>query len=89
MFGKLFFGSDVLAVNNNQIRKILKTGLRVSVLNVNRTCDDITSDSIDDEVLCDVVELEKKEKLLAGYYNTLFAHPESLLSSRFGRSSCK
>ena len=83
---KLFFGSDVLAVNNNQIRKILTTGLRVSVLNVNRTCDDITSDSIDDEVLCDVVELEKKEKLLAGYYNILFAHPESLLSSRFGRS---
>jgi hypothetical protein len=47
----------------------------VSVLNVNRTCDDITSDSIqsiDDEVLCDVDELEKKEKLLAGYYNILF-----------------
>jgi hypothetical protein len=44
----------------------------VSVLNVNRTCDDITSDSIDDEVLCDIVELEKKEKLLAVYYNILF-----------------
>ena len=71
---------------NDKIRKILTTGLRVSVLNVNRTCDDITSDSIDDEVLCDVVELEKKGKLLAGYYNILFAHPESLLSSRFGRS---
>ena len=28
---------------NDQIRKILTTGLRVSVLNVNRTCDDITS----------------------------------------------
>ncbi len=58
----------------------------MSVLNVNRTCDDITNDSIDDEVLCDVVELENNEKLLAGYYNILFAHPESLLSSRFGRS---
>jgi superfamily II DNA helicase RecQ len=55
---------------NDQIRKILTTGLRASVLSVNRTCDDITSDSSDDEVLCDVVELEKKEKLLAGYYNT-------------------
>ena len=59
---------------NDQIRKILTTGLRVSVLNVNRTCDD----SIDEEVLCHVVELEKKEKLLAGYYYILLAHPESL-----------
>ena len=71
---------------NDQIRKILTTGLRASVPNVNRTCDDITSDSTNDEVLCDVVELEKKEKLLAGYYNILFAHPELLLSSRFGRN---
>ncbi|CAB4021523.1 Werner syndrome ATP-dependent helicase homolog, partial [Paramuricea clavata] len=78
--------SPLNSLINDQIRKILTTGLRVSILNVNRTCDDITSDSSDDEVLCDVVELDKKERLLAGYYNILFAHPESLLSSRFGRS---
>ncbi|CAB4009301.1 Werner syndrome ATP-dependent helicase homolog [Paramuricea clavata] len=78
--------SPLNSLINDQIRKILTTGLRVSILNVNRTCDDITSDSSGDEVLCDVVELDKKERLLAGYYNILFAHPESLLSSRFGRS---
>ena len=63
---------------NDQIQKIVTTGLRVFILNVNRTCDDNATDSIK-EVLCDAVELEKKEKLLTGYYNILFAHPESLV----------
>jgi hypothetical protein len=40
----------------------------------------VVQKSTSDEVLSDVVELEKKEKLLAGYYNILLAHPESLLS---------
>lgn len=69
---------------NDQIQKILTTGLRVSVLNVNKN-DETSTSTGDEEVFCDVGELGKREKLLTGYYNLLFAHPEALLSSNFGR----
>ncbi len=67
---------------NDQVRKLLTTGLRVSVLNIKVNH---TDDTDDEDVLCDVVDLAKKDKLLAGYYNLLFSHPEALLSSKFGR----
>jgi superfamily II DNA helicase RecQ len=53
----------------------------VSTLNVFRQALSYDNEEID----CDVSELDKKEKLVNGYYNLLFAHPEALISSKFGR----
>ena len=38
-----------------------------------------------EEFFCDVIERGEKENILRGNYNLLFAHPEALLSSKFGR----
>ena len=37
-----------------------------------------------EDVDCDVTELDKKQKLVNGYYNLLFAHREAFMS-KFGR----
>ncbi len=73
--------SPLNALINDQIRKLLAIGLRVSTLNVFRQALSYDNEEID----CDVSELDKKEKLVNGYYNLLFAHPEALISSKFGR----
>ena len=63
---------------DDQVCKLLTTGLRVSVLNIKAT------HTGDEDLLCDL-DLATKDKLLGGYYNLLFLHPEALLSSKFGR----
>ena len=79
------FSSVVIVISplnsliNDQISKIASTGLRASVLNVKYGN---TGDG--EELLCDI-ELCEKDKLSKAHYNLLYAHPESLLSCRFGR----
>lgn len=60
----------------------MTTGLRVTALNVFSS---VSSINDDEEIECDLTEQNKKEKLVRGYYNLLFAHPEALISSKFGR----
>ena len=45
----------------------------------------VSSINDDEEIECDLTEQDKKEKLVRGYYNLLFAHPEALILSKFGR----
>ncbi len=69
----LLLGQPLNALINDQIRKLLAIGLWMSTLNVFRQAWSYDNEEID----CDVSELDKKEKLVNGYYNLLFAHPEA------------
>ncbi|XP_028417601.1 putative ATP-dependent DNA helicase Q1 [Dendronephthya gigantea] len=71
--------SPLNALINDQVRKLCAIGLRASAINIQ------PQQNIDDEIDCDVTELEQKTKLIKGYYNLLFAHPEALISSKFGK----
>ena len=73
--------SPLNSLINDQIQKLVATGLRVSALNIFKR---VSSDD-SEEIECDVTEQEKKEQFVSGYYNILFAHPEALISSKFGR----
>jgi ATP-dependent DNA helicase RecQ len=75
--------SPLNSLINDQILKLASTeleGLRASVLRVKRG--DTTSDK---EILCDVQQNDR-ELLENGYFNIVFAHPESFLSCEFGRA---
>ncbi len=71
--------SPLNSLISDQIRKLLTTGLRVSSLNVSQQA------TTDDNEGFDVDKHSKKEELASGYYNLLFAHPESFISCKFGR----
>ncbi len=71
--------SPLNSLINNQVQKLLETGLHVSALSVFKHVS--SNDSKDIEY--DVTE-EDKEKLDRGYYNLLFVHPEALILSKFG-----
>ena len=75
--------SPLNALIANQISRLSSGGIRASVLDVkssrNDNVDGSEPDTICDFTLCD------KEKLETGYYNIVFAHPESLVSCSYGR----
>ena len=68
---------------NDQVQKLLTTGLRVAVINIQSS--ECGTETDNEEIFCDVTERGEKENILRGNYNLLFAHPEALLSSKFGR----
>ena len=75
--------SPLNSLINDQILKLASTeleGLRASVLRVKRG--DTTTDK---EIICDVQQNDR-ELLENGYFNIVFAHPESFLSCEFGRA---
>ena len=75
--------SPLNALIANQISRLSSGGIRASVLDVkssrNDNLDGSEPDTICDFTLCD------KEKSETGYYNIVFAHPESLVSCSYGR----
>ena len=72
--------SPLNSLISDQVQKLSATGLRVSALNIFPTALSEENEDVD----CDVTELDKKQKLVNGYYNLLFAHPEAFMS-KFGR----
>ena len=66
---------------NDQVQKLLATGLSVTALNV---ISNVSSLNDSKDIECDLTEQDKREKLVHGYYNLLFVHPEALISSKFG-----
>ena len=75
--------SPLNALIENLILRLSSSGIRASVLGVKS----VTKDDIDDseqESICDF-NLIDKEKLEAGYYNIVFAHPESFVLCTYGR----
>ena len=69
--------SPLNSLINDQVQKLLATGLRVTALNV---ISNVSSLNDGEEIECDLTEQDKREKLVHGYYNLLFAHPEALIS---------
>ena len=74
--------SPVNSLINDQVQKLLATGLCVTALNV---ISNVSSLNDGEEIECDLTEQDKREKLVHRYYNLFFAHPEALISSKFGR----
>ena len=71
--------SPLNALINNQISRLGLSGIRASVLGVKMSQDE-EFDSFDCDLrLCD------EEKLRAGHYHIIFAHPESFISCKYGR----
>ena len=75
--------SPLNALIENQISRLSSSGIRVSALNVKSYRKDVVDDS-EPESICDF-SLSDKEKLETGYYNIVFAHPESSVSCTYGR----
>ncbi|XP_028404836.1 uncharacterized protein LOC114527409 [Dendronephthya gigantea] len=74
--------SPLNALIENQISRLSSSGIRASALGVKSTTKDDVDDS--EESICDF-SLIDREKLEAGYYNIVFAHPESFVSCTYGR----
>ena len=75
--------SPLNALIENQISRLSSSGIRAPALDVQSSRNDDVEDS-ESESICDLT-LCDKEKLETGYYNIVFAHPESLVSCTYGR----
>jgi bloom syndrome protein len=76
--------SPLNALISNQIARLASSGLRASVLGVRKMVA-VADDGNDLDALdCDF-RLCEEEKLRAGYYHIVFAHPESFISCEYGR----
>jgi ATP-dependent DNA helicase RecQ len=72
--------SPLNSLISDQVQKLSATGLQVSALNIFPIALSEENEDFD----CDVTELDKRKKLVNGYYNLLFAHPEAFMF-KFGR----
>ena len=68
----------------NQISRLNSGIIQAAALDVNYTAKDRDEDDTEDELLCSFA-LSDRAKLEQGWYNILFAHPESLMSCAYGR----
>ena len=68
----------------NQISRLNSGIIQAAVLDVNYNAKDREEDDTEDELVCSF-PLSHRAKLEQGWYNSLFAHPESLISCAYGR----
>ena len=84
--------SPLNALINNQISRLQSCGIQASAISVKDKKDNIDNveeaedGTTDESYECDFTNLCEIDKLLDGYYNIVFAHPESLISTKFGRN---
>ena len=71
--------SPLNSLMSNQISRLSLSGIRAAVLSVKVGSDDSEENIQIDFSLCE------EDKLRNGYYHIVFAHPESLISSKYGR----
>ena len=87
--------SPLNSLMSNQISRLGMSGIRASFVNVKGTTRTRASQSAnndvddDDEVETSNINIDfclcDEKKLQDGYYHIVFAHPESLISSSYGR----
>ena len=85
--------SPLNSLMTNQISRLGLSGIRASAINVKQasstTTIDETADADDIRDDIGLVDIDfllcEKEKLRDGYYHIVFAHPETLISSKYGR----
>ena len=76
--------SPLNALINDQISRLNSRGIKASVIDAKKAdTDELETDGVE-RLVCDL-HLSDKTKLECGYYNIVFAHPESLVSSTYGR----
>ena len=76
--------SPLNSLMSNQISRLSESGIKASVMNMRETRKGLDSD--DDEVVADIDFSRCEEmKLRDGHYHIVFAHPETLVSSKYGR----
>ena len=76
--------SPLNALIQDQISRLGLSGLRASAISV-KDVKNPFEENVDSSYDCDF-RLCEKDQLESGQYHIVFAHPESLISTRFGRS---
>ena len=76
--------SPLNALIQDQISRLGLSGLRASAISVKDVKNPV-EENVDSSYDCDF-RLCEKDQLESGQYHIVFAHPESLISTRFGRS---
>ena len=80
--------SPLNSLMSNQISRLGVSGIRASVMSMKesrKALDSDDVDSIDDQVVDVDFSQCEENKLRDGHYHIVFAHPESLISSKYGR----
>ena len=77
--------SPLNALRANQISRLNSGIIQAAALDVNYTAKDRDEEDTEDELVCSLNALSDRAKLEQGWYNILFAHPESLISCAYGR----
>ena len=82
--------SPLNSLMSNQMSRLNVSGIRASVMNIKEGRKGLASHDADtdelDEVAVDIDFSQcEEEKLRDGHYHIVFAHPETLISSKYGR----
>ena len=79
--------SPLNSLMNDQVNRLSISGIQASIINVKESSKDEMADrNTNDEQNVNIdFSLCEKKKLCNGRYHIVFAHPESLMSSQFGR----
>ena len=77
--------SPLNALIQDQISRLGLSGLRASAISVKDVKNTPDEENFDSSYDCDF-RLCEKDQLESGLYHIVFAHPESLISTKFGRS---
>ena len=77
--------SPLNALIQDQISRLGLSGLRASAISVKDVKNIPDEEDFDSSYDCDF-RLCEKDQLESGLYHIVFAHPESLISTRFGRT---
>ena len=82
--------SPLNSLMSNQISRLGSSGIKASVINIKVSKKGLEGDINDDGNIDDqVVDVDfsqcEENKLREGYYHIVFAHPETLISSKYGR----
>ena len=86
--------SPLNALMSNQISRLGSSGVRACILDVNKRTNEVLNE-INDELEEHDIDYElaecdfrlcEEEKVRRGLYHIVFAHPESLVSSKYGHS---
>ncbi|XP_028394542.1 putative ATP-dependent DNA helicase Q1 [Dendronephthya gigantea] len=83
--------SPLNSLMSDQVSRLSMSGIRSSIINVKEAREgQITYGSEDSDDLETSAEIDlshcEEEKLRDGYYQIVFAHPETLISSKYGRN---
>lgn len=77
--------SPLNSLMSDQVSRLSMSGIRASIIGVKESgIDQLADDSDEQNVDVDFSQCEEK-KLRDGRYNIVFAHPETLISSKYGR----